>query len=270
MNIRWLIMAGLLVASVGVLRAGDKEIKTARAILDVNQQALVEIRAVVKLSMESADLPLPNSNEAQHVMVSAVVIDPSGLAVASATLINPISAIPAISFEINGEKKSIAMKGVLSDIKMVMADGTEIPAKLVLEDHDLDLAFFMPMHGDTDKPAAFRCVTCSARAKPDLFDKIVVIDRLSETLNREATVGIHRINAIVEKPRTFFVSADLQNISVPVFNLKKEFIGFAVTRIGQKSSDLSEMISRMANAGGSIVILPVQDIMSTAQQIKKK
>jgi hypothetical protein len=270
MNMRHLIAAGLLALSAHMLYADDADKLAAKEILDANQKALVEIRGVLKLSMSSADLPMPGSNQEQPVSVSAVVIDPNGLSVASATLINPLNAMPDLSFTMEGKKVNISMKGQLSDLKMIMADGTEIPVKLVLEDRDLDLAFCMPEKSTAGTQAKFSCVAKAAAAKPQLFEKLVVIDRLNESLNREPTVGFHRVHAIVEKPRTFFVSADLQNISAPIFNLKKEFVGFSVTRVANRSSNVSEMISEAMNSGGQLVILPAQDIVSIAEQAAKK
>ena len=64
-----------------------------------------------------------------------------------------------------------------AELRYRLADGKEVPVRVVLRDKDLDLAFLRPV----DKPATPLAAIDSAPARPQPIDAVVVLQRLPET-----------------------------------------------------------------------------------------
>lgn len=220
--------------------------QTGRDILAKNKDALVFVTAVAKMtySGESHD---------QTVESTGMVIDPSGLTICSLASIDPSSEMP--------EEKDMNMKASLSDVKIVRADNKEYPAKLVLKDPDLDLAFILPEKQQADKPTSFTAVLVGKTPAVKLLDTVITIDRLGKEFGREPMVFTSRISAIITKPRTFYLTSDQgSSMSSPAFLTTGELLGFRLT----KAVGAGEEADRVP------VLIPADDIRQSAQQALKK
>src|SRR6185369_12543088 len=78
----------------------------------------------------------------------------------------------------------------VTDVKMILDDGTEAPAEIVLRDRDLDLAFIRPK----SKPASpMTAVDLSKTGSAQLLDEIIVLDRLNKAASRAYSAFADRI-----------------------------------------------------------------------------
>src|SRR5437899_2682910 len=127
---------------------------------------------------------------------TGTVIDPSGLTVVSLATTDPGSMVKdayarAIAAR-GGDMSQFKFESELSDVKIVLADGTEIPADVVLRDKDLDLAYLRP----SDKPAKpVPFIDLKRDAKAQVLDEVIVVNRLSQTANRAPAISVGRIEA---------------------------------------------------------------------------
>jgi hypothetical protein len=188
----------------------------------------------------------------QKTQMLGTVIHPSGLTVVSLAEIDPLS--------MNSSTKA---KVKMSDVKFRLANNKEIPAKLVLKDPDLDLGFLMPVKEDGKEMPKLTWVNLEELPLPEILDDVVIITRLDKSLDRQPSVNLGCISAVVQKPRTFlcFETVGQGGMGVPAFRLDGKAFGICVLRKPPPNSQVRSLSS---------IILPGEDVMEIAQQVLKK
>src|SRR5205085_2392831 len=128
------------------------------------------------------------------------------------------------------------METTISDVKILLADGKDIAAGVVLRDKDLDLAFVRPK---TKPEQALPFVDLKENGAPKVLDRVVTINRLGKVANRQASASLEHIEAVVTKPRTLYFPGSaltMTGTGSPAFLLDNKVIGVFVTRtIADKS-----------------------------------
>src|SRR5712672_1264220 len=113
-----------------------------RALFKKNQHSVVTVQIVLK-SKFSVGGRGGESNESRQD-VSGTVVDPSGLTVLSLSATDPGQMLQNMMSGGSDEESKFKMETELSDVKILLDDGTEVPSEVVLRDRDLDLAFIRP------------------------------------------------------------------------------------------------------------------------------
>ena len=216
--------------------------------------AVVTISVVAKTQVvsEGESYEEEETNEA-----IATIIDPSGLAVVSLSEVDPTHIWDAMM----QEDSDMQFQAEVTSVKIRLPDGKELPSKVVLRDKDLDLAFLRPL----EKLAApLTALDLTNTSQPAILDEILILDRLGEIANRVPAISLDRIEAIVHKPRTFYI-AGLYSVSTgapgcPVFSLDGKLIGITVLRMIPAQSASS------SDEGILDIILPAADVLETSKQ----
>jgi hypothetical protein len=215
------------------------------------------IRAKVVLKMRGT-YEGESHEEEQTTETTATVIDPSGLAVASLTSVDPAYALQAMSQGTEDTK----YEAEVTDLKMRFPDGKEVPAKVVLRDKDLDLAVIRPAEKLTGPVPA---IDLSNSAKPEVLDEVLILDRLGEVANQVAAVSLDRIEAVVDKPRTFYIAGLFSKITgtpgCPVLSSDGKMIGVVVIRMLPRSGASSRKDRVLP------MILPAADVLEVVKQV---
>jgi len=273
MRIRPPLIAALTVAALAAMmsstsRAEDLA-KAGRDVLGKNQAAVVTVKLAIKQSMSMGGRESKSESKTE---TTGTVIDPSGLTVVSLATTDPSSTVKeayarAIAAR-GGDMSQFKFDSELNDVKIVTADGTEIPAEVVLRDKDLDLAYLRP----SDKPAKpLAFIDLSKDAKAEILDEVIVINRLSQAADRTPAVSIGRIEGIIEKPRTFYLLGQSMwgySLGSPVFSMDGRLIGIVLLRSSktQVDQDSGFIFSNLNQYGMMPVILPASDIVDGAKQ----
>jgi S1-C subfamily serine protease len=143
-------------------------------------------------------------------------------------------------------------------VKILMPDGSEVPAKLAFKDPDIDLAFIRP-----EKPESVKLtpVNIADSAPMAVLDDVIIVGRLGKDLNREPVIMTHEIISIISKPR---VCAKLgtQVLGMPVFNKDGKFLGIGINRFSAKGDSDSQ------GPMPTNVVLPAADLIESAAQAK--
>lgn len=211
-----------------------------RALLKQHGEAVIGIKIVAKLAV-------PGRESTQEIKLDAVgvMLDTNGLTVASLRVVEP--------GEVLSRMMGREFQAEIADLRLVLADRTEVPAALVLRDKDLDLAFLRP----TEKlPKPGSVIALDNAMKADVLDSVVVLSRSIRTPRLDPLVDIERISAIVDKPRLFYIGSPGLQSSPPgsaVFAADGRFIGQLLTRRSTRGEIWS-------------VIVPAADIAETAKQ----
>jgi hypothetical protein len=259
-----------LLVTAAPLFAANGELKTAAQKLSTDHRdAVVWLTVISKLALSvDGDAPaqlkaqLASQDKESRSETTGTIVDASGLIVTSLAAIDKSSLMDGKTVNTPAGPIKLKASSEIKEVKVIMPDGTEIPADLVLKDADLGLGFIKMR---TDSPEAkgvtFNAVNLADSATGAMLDDCIALGRLDQNLNREASVLTSEISGITTKPRTFYrVMTDATGC--PVFLTSGKLLGISVLRQPSGSLEAGEM--RM-----SPVILPAADVVKVAEQAKK-
>src|SRR5712691_1683485 len=111
---------------------GDELAEKGKAIFKKNQHAVVTVELVLKnkFSMSGAG---GQSNESRQD-ATGTVVDASGLTVMSLSATDPAQLLQNMMAGGSDEESRFKMETELSDVKILLEDGSEIPAEVILRD----------------------------------------------------------------------------------------------------------------------------------------
>jgi S1-C subfamily serine protease len=247
-------------AAAGAAFAGVEE-EQARAVLDQHKTAVVTIQLVIKQKFSMGGRG-SQENESRNE-VTGTVISPEGLAVVALSATDPTSIYKTMMPD---GMDDVQIDSEVSDVKILLGDGTEVPAQVVLRDNDLDLAYVRPLA----KPAApMAFVDLADSAPAQLLDTLVSINRLGKVAGRVYSVSLERVEAIVEKPRRFYIPGNdptSTNQGCPAFTLDGKVVGLFVIRTIKDTSGSGGRGMFSGNENVIPVLLPAEDILEGARQ----
>jgi hypothetical protein len=218
---RWLaVLAVATLAAPAFPRADDARVReTARKVLSRYGPALVVVRQTIKTRVVYEGRE--RVGDERTMELSGTMVSPDGLTVLSDFTSNP----EAIFQREDGPR----METETTDVKLVLRDGRELPARFVLRDPDLDLAFVAPI----EPVPALPCVRFAKVAVPATLDDLVYLGQLGKSLDRAVAVATGRVRAVVTKPRVFVVPNPMDGqlfLGGPAFDDRGRPVGLVVVR----------------------------------------
>jgi hypothetical protein len=242
-------MAACLAVASAASAQSSEERAAARSVVAKRSDAVIVVLATVKLRInvggreQAAD---------QAMQMNGTILDATGLTVFSLQQIQPDEAMTRMySRQMPSGGGKIEVTSEPSDIKMHLADGRELPAKLVLRDTDLDLAFIRPSE-PLSAPLPF---IDAPSGKPSLLDTLTLVRRTNEATGWIAGASFANVELVIDKPRTYYQVAILGggNSGSPLFDMAGRFVGVLLMR------DTGARVPGLA-------ILPADDIREVAKQ----
>jgi S1-C subfamily serine protease len=236
--------------------AADSSLKErALALSASHKDSVLFITAVVEVEITAGE-NAPKKEE-RKIETLGTVIGKDGLIVVPLSTLDVASTIDGRMINTQQGPVKLSAKGTTKEVKILMPDGTEVPAKLGFKDTDLDLAYIRP-----EKPADVKltAIDTATQAPMKLLDDVIIIGRLGKELNREPVVMTNEIISLVTKPRIFGKLA-VQSIGMPVFNAEGKFLGLGINRFSPKGESDSNPVP-------SNVVLAAADLMESAAQAK--
>lgn len=268
-RIRSTMAAAVLLVLPPMTARADEAAVAGRKVLARYQDSVLTVKLVLQQSMSFMGQERKQETRSE---TTATLIDPSGLCVISLSAIDPSTALSGLMNRAmrgaGAPGGQIKFESEVVDIKLLMADGTELPAEVVLRDKDLDLAYIRP----TGKlPHSLPVVDLSGDVKPAPLDETIALNRLGTIAGRAASVSIERINAVVDKPRRFYVLGSGQGMSgvgSPVFTLDGRLIGVVLIRSvpPEGAASVGDMFGSATSLGIMPIIVPAADIREGAKQ----
>jgi S1-C subfamily serine protease len=255
----------LLIAlgAASVLSTADELSEKGREVFKKNRHSVVTVQIVVKSKFSMGGMGA-QANEARQD-VTGTLIDPSGLTVVSLAATDPAQMMQNVMAGMSDDDSKYKLETELSDLKILLEDGTEVPAEVVLRDKDLDLAFVRPKAKLTALVAA---LDLHQSAKVEILDQVIALNRLGNAAGRAHAASVERIAAVVERPRLFYVpetSYTTTALGAPAFTLDGKVVGLFVMRTlkGRSGGGMTGM--QPGNITG--IILPAEAILKAAQQV---
>lgn len=182
-------LAVALTATTFTSRAqADAQGNMTRALVNKYGGSVVTLRLVLKNAGGGGD-------QAQ-MEAQGVVIDPSGTVATTNTAIDPYSLLSGMMGGDGASATSVA------SIRMRLASGEELPARVVLRDKDRNLAIVRPLKQPA-KPLV--AVNFKGSATSRLGDAVYIVGRLGKAGSRQSQATVQRVVGVVDKPRRMYV-----------------------------------------------------------------
>ena len=230
-----------------------EERAAARLVVTQRAAAVVVVLATIKVRLNVSGREQTSDQAAQ---TNATILDPSGLAVMSLQQIQPDEAMTRMYSRQVPNGGHVEVTTDIADMRMHLADGRELPAKLVLRDEDLDLAFVRPTEPLT-APLPF---IDAASARPQLLDALTLVRRTGEPTGWAPAAAFATVELLIDKPRTYYQVVILGGggPGCPLFDAAGHFVGVLVMRdTGTRGT-------------GALSVLPADDIRDVAKQAPPK
>ncbi len=261
------LLCGVLGWAVPAHAEDDAAILTGRKVLKENQNAVISVSAVLKINVEMEGGGNAPPEERQQATL-ATIVDSTGLAVTSLSGLDPTTALGTLRRNIQGQVRVFHLKGELRDVKYRLSDGTEIPARVVRTDDDLDLAYLGPQVPlDGDAKAKIAVVSLNNPAKDaELLDTLIFLGRLDKTFNFQPALSITHMTAKLTKPRTEYISGGI--VGCPCFLADGRVLGIVLAHHRKNGSNEND-------GGGNVqiqntpVVIPVADITESLELAKE-
>ena len=258
-----------LAAVMATAHAAPADLRDAALkIHETHQNAVVWLSVIAKTSM-SVDGDAPEQIKAQLAgqerettnQTTATFISTDGLLVAALPQLDQSSVVDGRTVQTPMGPIKIKSESQIQEIQVIMPDGTEVPADLVLKDPDLGLAFIrVRMDSEEAEGIEIHAIDLANSAEGSMLADCIGIGRLDENFNRDPSVITTEITGITRRPRTFYrVMTD--SVGCPIFLADGKLLGISIVR--RPSGD-----SQGGNIQLSPAVLPAADVAKVAEQAK--
>jgi S1-C subfamily serine protease len=236
--------------------AADPSIVAAKTVLAAHRDSVLWISGVCKLTITTegdADQPVNIPDQERKVEALGTVIGTNGLLVTALSGIDPAREVSGREIPAAGGRVRLEASSVLREVKIVMTDGVEVPAEVVMKDVDLDLAFLQAKRDSKEfKSVTFKAVDLKDSADVAIADEVISVSRGDDMLGRQPAVLSGQVNVLMDKPRAF-IRASSAGIGTPTFNLVGKVVGIGVVRSSKEKRSV-------------VVLIPAADVEEIAEQ----
>ena len=219
---------------------------------------MVVVRATVSVTVTPGDQPAQSRDRTFEQI--GTVVSPDGKVLLAASSVDPAIVMDGRTVNTPMGEVRLAAVSQVKEAFIVLADGTEIPAKVLLKDKDLNLAVVAPVSADAGKLVAVDTAD-SAVVVP--VDEVVVLGRMGKAFDRAAKVEIDAVAAAVAKPRPLLY-IHVQSTGCPVFDAAGKFVGITSGKVEAASGGDGEGI------GIEPVVVPAETIRKFLAQVPAK
>jgi len=248
----------VIVAATALAGVPDPGGDVARKLFSAHSDSVLWISVVAKISYTSegaTDSPMNLPDSENKFEAYGTVISSNGLLVTALSAIDPSRSISGREVTTRSGKVRLDASVIIKEVQIIMPDGVEVPAEVVMKDTDLDLAF---LRAKTDskqfKSAKFVPIDLKDSAKAVMAEETITLMRADEALNRQPSVVRGQVTVLVNKPREF-IRATSGAPGTPTFNTDGKLLGIGTVRYVQ---------NRQATA----VLLPAADVQEFTELAK--
>jgi len=160
-------------------------------------------------------------------------------------------------------RPELHLETTVTGTTMILPDGTEVDAEVILKDSDLDIALVRPRTPPARPMDAVEAK--GGKPLPQILDDVILVGRYGRSLNRTAWVALAHVHAIVKGPRPFAVfGGEAAHASGTVA------YGPDGAPLGILTTHYSKDAEGMERIGSSAVILrPFDDLTAAIEQARK-
>ena len=231
-----------------------------RKLFATHSDSVLWLSVVAKVSYTTegaTDSPMNLPEQENKFEAYATVISTNGLLVTALSSIDPSRAISGREITTrSGSRVKIDASVNIKEVQIIMPDGVEVPAEVVMKDVDLDLAFIRAKADSKQfKSVNFTAIDLKDSAKAVMAEETITLMRGDDVLNRQPAVVRGQVSVLITKPREF-VRVPSAAPGTPTFNTDGKFLGIGTVRLVQ-------------NRQPTIVLIPATDVLEFAELAKK-
>lgn len=244
--------------------AADEIARLGRPVFEKQRQAVVTVQIVLKTRMSLGGRSQTSGETRQEA--TGTVIAPTGLTVLSLSATDPSSLLGNLVDSLGDEESRFKMDSEITDVKILLEDGSDLPADVVLRDRDLDLVFIRPK-APPAHPMPY--VDLEQAGAAEVLEPVITITRLGRAGGRAHAASYERISAVVQRPRLFYVPDDTMTTTTlgsPAFLLDGRVLGLCVLRSVPGAGGGSTPLGMQADRT-TAVILPAAEVAKVARQV---
>lgn len=247
----FLLTLALLSAPAAVNAMTEAEAKAGRELMARSANSIIGVEMVVTLKMTMGERALPPREI--KIDINGTVLNSAGLTVTSLAAIDPRMQFEAMRANMGptGARMEVS-ESDFKEVKLRVADGSEVPARVVLKDADLDLAFIAPESDASADKHEYTPIKLTDAAEGTVLSTYFIVSRTSKALQRVPVVRPTLIIGMLEKPRRLYLASD-QILGCPVFDLQNRVLGVCLHHLSNGRSN-------------GVIILPAADLADIAQQ----
>lgn len=244
------VAAALLASSGSLYAAPEADAAAGRALAKRHADAIVGVELVVTVKLKAGEREM--APQERRVEVNGTVISPTGLVVTTLAAVDPQATQEMMRGGAGGGGRGAEIvSSEFKEVKLRTADGKEIPARFVLKDADLDLAFMAPEPGTEGASREFSYIKLDDAVEGTQLSTFFSLSRAPKALQRIPIIRSTEITGIIEKPRRFYLLTD-QSVAAPIFNAQGKILGITLVS--------------SANGIQVLVVRPAADIADMAKQ----
>ena len=222
------LAATLSVAPGSRLLAADSDAADGRALVKQYADSIVAVEAVATIQMTVGERAMPPRES--KVSENGTVLSSTGLTVTVLSGIDPHDQMAGMIRQFGGGQKVEMGETEFKDVKLRLANNTEVPAVIVLKDPDLNLVFIAPLSDAATPQRKFSFVSLDKSVKGEVLGDYFVVLRAPKSLQRVPIVRKITVGGIVEKPRRMYIINE-QPQGVPIFDPSGLVVGIATQYI---------------------------------------
>lgn len=251
-----LLAGALLVAPPAPLHAEGDARATARATVEAKADAVIRIMVVSKMKMSFGGQSQERDTKRE---VLGFVVDGDGTAVTSLTMVDQSGMME----KLRGDEE-MGLSTEVKEIKYIMADNSEVPATIVVRDNDLDIVVLRAIEPPKTPMTHIDLADSGSGA---MLEEIFVLGRMGRIARRATTGMMGEIQAIVERPRAFYVPSSeivTAGVGAPVFKGDGKLLGFVTLHAmpgAQEMGDDEESVMP--------IVLPASDVAEVVAQSRE-
>jgi len=250
----------LSVPPTGLMALSDADAAAGRAVGKQYADAIVGVELMATIDLSIGDRALPPREV--RLEANGTVISPDGLTATSLIEIDPRRTAEAATRNLTlpGAQRVKVGETAYHDVKLRLANGAEIPAKVVLTNADLDLAFITPEVDPAAPKREFVCVKLDNAAEPAILANYFVLSRASQSLKRVSEVHASTIEGVVEDdPHRLYLPNGFAT-GCPMIDAQGKVLGLCLTQ-------MVDGHPIMVGGRPSGVVVSAADVASIAQPL---
>jgi hypothetical protein len=256
------VLAWALCAAMAGEAAEARTLAAAKQRLEQHRAAVVTVKLVLKIKF--------NNQEREGKMeISGTVLGADGL-----TLISATATDAGEMLSLNMPQRMGKVEAEVKEVALLLEDGTEVEAAVVLKDKDLDFSFLKPRA----EGRKFEYLALAAGGPaPAALQEIFVLNRLGRFANRQPVARFGMVDAMVKGPRVFYScngDASQGNLGCIAFNGEGAPVGVFSMRLAKEAAieggiNLQANITKDSGQIADQVLRPLSDLLEVAEQARQ-
>lgn len=271
------LLAALLVVGAGCVstqratpQATADSAALARQLVATRQAAIVTVVGTLKATTTVKGMGMKREDEAP-IEAAATVVDASGLVVAGNMLLDPVSSMlhGPMRIKQGDQTLEVEIKSHMENLRILFADKTERPARVITKDDDLGLTVLAMEPKAGEKAPRFTAVPLVGETTPQLYAPCFVLGRTGASHQRTPLVGRgFAVNALTKPHPSHVFMTSMMPLGLPVFAADGRLVG--IGSLDYRPPDLENLEKAAQQKARPLpIILPVADVRNLVARAQK-